>query len=179
MLSAKICLQSNLPVVLHRQKYLTVGLLLAVIILANFLLFQLNNLGGYFIQNYLQAFIHPLTALFWSTVILLFFSLFLKNHREIVEGNEIKYSFAQNLASFVSKISYSMFIWHFPLAVFILEIYQKTFTWPKNDLSLIFFTLLMVVSVTIFVSIISYILIERPFLLKRSDLKIGAEEFKA
>lgn len=171
MLLAKICLQSNLPTTLHRQKYFAVVLLLAVIILANFLLFQLNNLGGYFIQNYLQALIHPLTALFWSIVILLFFSLYLNNHQEITEGKVIKYSLMQGVVSFVSKISYSMFIWHFPLAVFILEIYQKTFTWPKNDFGLIFYTLLMVVPVTILISTLSYLLVERPFLLKDNNVK--------
>ncbi len=165
MILANVCFKSNIPGLLAKRKSLLIFMIISLVILLWFFLLNLNYLGGYLVNSSYQSYYHSLEALIWALLILFVFSANLKMHlpfAEVIQQIGDKRLF-YNLITALSTISYSMFIWHFPLASYIIK-WQKLNGFVASESNIVINTLLIILPLTILVSAISYLIIEKPFL---------------
>lgn len=128
------------------------------------LLMAIINFGFYFLNDR-QSFTLPYLALVGYTTFAILFGI-LVYEAVIAESKIIKLIFTQQLLIFFGKISYGLYVYHWPIYLFLFPYFKRLLSADKN-LSLLLPDLIAATFVTliaIFISILSYRFIEKPFL---------------
>lgn len=161
---ANICLRSDVPQRLLQHKNRLLLLIIAAVILLWLFLLNLNLIGGYFVKGFYQPVYHTLEAVIWGLLILLVFSANLKMHMPFESIKKLleKNTWLKSVTA-LSTISYSMFIWHFPIASYVIK-WQKANGFSASEPNMIINTLFVILPIVIAVSGASYLIIEKPFL---------------
>jgi len=122
------------------------------------LLYQVNRIG-YYKADYFYLFWHVFEGIAWSGIMLLLLLMPLK----------VKPIFCNKAIGYLGTISYSIYLWHWPILVFGKKINALFgFNLLDNTIYFIFGFIPMLLFIIIAISTLSYRYIELPFLIRKA-----------
>ena len=135
------------------------------------ILMAIINFGFYFL-NGRQSFTLPYLALVGYTTFAVLFGI-LVYEAVLAESPLINLIFTYRPLTFFGKISYGLYVYHWPVYLFFFPYLKRTFSVQKNSSFLLpdLIAAILVTIIAIFISILSYRFIEKPF------LKLKAKNF--
>lgn len=144
-------------------------ILIGNLFLLLYLLKFLSSTGGYLSlrePGYLLISFRTLIALIWGVIIVTFLTI----------ESRLKKIFVNKFTKFIGMCSYSNYIWHYLIIMYfkknkVFIHYFKNLFVDNINLEFLMYTTIIILPVVLVVSYISYIYIERPFLLIKKTIK--------
>lgn len=153
------------------KQFLPWGVFLCTIGSLIILLQILSNYGGYKaigLNWYFWTFFHTGEALLWALLLISF----------LLISSNLKRFLLNRFFLSIGTISYSIYIWHYFVIIAlkktqskILESWDGLFTGHPN-IDYLIYTTLIILPIVLFISMFSYIYIEKPFLLNKKNVII-------